>query len=330
MMKQRVTRRDVALRAGVSETVVSYVLNANRYVDSEKKERVLRAVRELGYFPSPVARALKGKDAHHVLFIVDDMISEYFGSIISEMEKLVAGKGFLFSLACDRGDENFVQTVCNWSFDGIVIGSATIREDDIQKIIDTGMPTVILAMNDYPRFCGRYGLVFTGLMEGSLKIMECFRAKGRKRIAFLDSFCIGDAPVDRTGFRYIGYKVALNGQEEIVIDRCEDSARLRKKIAEVYEGKHFDALFCRTDRMAAEAMLALSAMGLSVPDDVSVVGVNNSRIAMYTRPRLTSLAIRKDEVARATLQLFALLKKNREEEVLTVQLETDLIERESV
>lgn len=82
--------------------------------------------------------------------------------------------------------------------------------------------------------------------------------------------------------------------------------------------------------MAAEAMLALSAMGLSVPDDVSVVGVNNSRIAMYTRPRLTSLAIRKDEVARATLQLFALLKKNREEEVLTVQLETDLIERESV
>ena len=77
-------------------------------------------------------------------------------------------------------------------------------------------------------------------------------------------------------------------------------------------------------------MLALSAMGLSVPDDVSVVGVNNSRIAMYTRPRLTSLAIRKDEVARAALQLFALLKKNREEEVLTVQLETDLIERESV
>ena len=96
MMKQRVTRRDVALRAGVSETVVSYVLNANRYVDSEKKERVLRAVRELGYFPSPVARALKGKDAHHVLFIVDDMISEYFGSIISEMEKLVAAKAFSF------------------------------------------------------------------------------------------------------------------------------------------------------------------------------------------------------------------------------------------
>ena len=82
--------------------------------------------------------------------------------------------------------------------------------------------------------------------------------------------------------------------------------------------------------MAAEVMLALAAMGLRVPEDVSVVGVNNSRIAMYTRPRLTSLAIRKDEVAKATLRLFSSLRVSSKEEILTVQLETDLIERESV
>lgn len=330
MTRGRITRKDVALKAGVSETVVSYVLNANRYVDRAKKERVLQAVRELGYVPSPAARSLKGKDAHHVLFIVDDMVSEYFGSIIAEMEKLVAGKGFLFSLACDRGDENFVQTVCNWSFDGIIIGSATIRTEDIQRIIDTGMPTVILSMNDYPAFSGRYGLIFTGLKSGSVKVMECLGKRGRKRIAFVDSFSISGSPVNKADFRYIGYREALNGACEIIIDGCFGSAELRKKIADVYEKTHFDALFCRTDRIAAEAMIALSAITLAVPSDVSVVGVNNSRIAMYTQPRLTSLAIRKDEVAKATLRLFSSLRVSSKEEILTVQLETDLIERESV
>lgn len=326
----RVTRRDVARAAGVSETVVSYVLNANRYVDKDKKERVLKAVKELGYVPSPAARVLKGKDAHHILFIVDDIVSEYFGSIIAEMERLVVGKGFLFSLASDRGDSSFVDTVCNWSFDGIIIGSATISLNDIQRIIGTGMPTVILSMNEYPRFHGTYGLVLTGLRNGTHEVMACLRRRGRRRIAFVDSFNAAGRPVDRSGYRFIGYSECLEGAGEIVIDACVDSADLRRKLAQAYEASRFDALFCRTDRMAAESLLALDAMGLRVPGDISVVGVNNSRIAMYTKPRLTTLAIRKADVASATLELFSGIKRYAGGDVLTVQLETDLIERESV
>ena len=56
-----VTRKDIALEAGVSETIVSYVMNNNRYVDKEKRKRVLEAVEKLGYRPNPIARALKGK-----------------------------------------------------------------------------------------------------------------------------------------------------------------------------------------------------------------------------------------------------------------------------
>lgn len=326
----RVTRSDVAKAAGVSVTVVSYVLNGNRYVDKEKKERVLAAVKELGYVPNPVARALKGKDAHHILFIVDDLVSEYFGSIIAEMEKLVVGKGYLFSLSSDRGDADFVNTVCKWSFDGIIIGSATISTADIQRIIDTGMPTVILSMNEYPRFNGSYGLVLTGLRNGTHEAMDCLRRHGRRRIAFVDSFSESHKPVERSGYRFMGYSECLDGQEEIVIDGFADSEELRMKLAVAYEEHHFDALFCRTDRMAAESILAMGSMGLEVPGDVSVIGVNNSRIAMYTQPRLTSLAIRKGDVAAAALELFKKLKKGGEGEVLSVQLQTDLIERASV
>ena len=64
--RTRVTRKDIAREAGVSETIVSYVMNNNRYVDKEKKKRVLDAVNKLGYRPNSIARALKGKKLNHI------------------------------------------------------------------------------------------------------------------------------------------------------------------------------------------------------------------------------------------------------------------------
>lgn len=327
---RKVTRKDVALEAGVSETVVSYVLNSNRPVDGRKKARVLEAVRKLGYVPSPAARSLKGKAARHILFVVDDLVSEYFGTIMGELEKLVAGQGYLFSLSCDRGDEGFVDTLCRWSFDGIVIGSATISDADIQRIIDTGMPTVVLAMNEYPRFKGRYGLIDTGLRDGAHKVMAALRSHGRRRIAYVDSFSQEGGFADPRCCRLGGYLDCLEGQEAIVIDGCADAAALSIKLGEAYRQKGFDALFCRSDQMAAECLLILDRMGLAVPRDVSLVGVNDSRIAMYLKPRIASLAIRKAEVASSTLELFSRIRAAGGDEVLTVQLECDLIIRASL
>ena len=76
------TRRDVAERAGVSVTIVSYVLNNNRYVAKDKRERVYRAIEELHYRPNAVARALKGKKSNHILFIADNISNEHFGKIV--------------------------------------------------------------------------------------------------------------------------------------------------------------------------------------------------------------------------------------------------------
>ena len=85
--RERVTRADVAKMAGVSETIVSYVINNNRYVAMEKRKRVEEAVRALNYRPNNIARALKGKHSNQILFIADHITNEYFASIVSEMDK---------------------------------------------------------------------------------------------------------------------------------------------------------------------------------------------------------------------------------------------------
>ena len=76
--RQKVTRKDVAREAGVSETIVSYVLNKNRYVKEEKRQRVLEAVEKLQYQPNNIARALHGKGSRQILFIAEELSSCYF------------------------------------------------------------------------------------------------------------------------------------------------------------------------------------------------------------------------------------------------------------
>ena len=85
--RQKVTRKDVAREAGVSETIVSYVLNKNRYVKEEKRQRVLEVVEKLQYHPNNIARALHGKGSLQILFIAEELSSGYFSELVSQMSR---------------------------------------------------------------------------------------------------------------------------------------------------------------------------------------------------------------------------------------------------
>ena len=121
--KERVTRADVAALAGVSETIVSYVINNNRYVAKDKRERVEEAVRVLNYRPNNVARALKGKPSNQILFIADHITNEYFANIVNEMDQYAYDAGYLISLCGNRNTKEFASQVISRQYDGIIITS---------------------------------------------------------------------------------------------------------------------------------------------------------------------------------------------------------------
>jgi DNA-binding LacI/PurR family transcriptional regulator len=323
---KRVTRRDVAEKAGVTETIVSYVVNDNRYVDKEKRERVEEAIKELGYRPSPMARALKGKKTGHILFIADDLKSEHFGSIICEMEKLASGQGLIVSLCKDSDDPSFLQSVQDWLFDGIIIGSATISDAMIQNILDIGVPTVLFEIRKFPVFSGTYGTINSGLYEGTRDCLRLLEGKGRTRIAFVSS--VGQRLED-DDFRYQGYKDCVPEGKRIVIRDAEDEEMLFWMVQEMYRTDGFDALFCRTDVSACIAVKALEAMGVHVPSNVAVVGCNDSLVGRFLDPPLTSIHIRRDLLAKNALSMLEQLKK-KASLPLKVRLQTELVVRESV
>ncbi len=326
---RRVTRKDVAEEAGVTETIVSYVLNKNRYVDGEKKERVLAAVKKLGYRPSPMARGLKGKGTDHYLFIADDLMSEHFALIVFEIEKLASQRGYCISLCSDRQD----WALLNWNFDGIIIASATMSEKRINEYIGTGIPVVVLGMKKYTKLKGTYGLINSGLEQGARDAVGYMIRKGRKSIAYMPSLSVGTNGLDENDYRYLGYIEAMRVHDlpSRILPSCSSEDEIIAAVMEAYKTEPFDAVFARTDSIAAVVMKALLKLGLVTGKDVAVIGVNNTSLCRFLSPVLTSVHIRRDEIAKWIIELLSRIRSGQgESKGLLVLLQTDVVERESV
>ena len=162
----RVTRADVAKYAGVSETIVSYVLNNNRYVAAEKRERVKKAVAELNYHPNVIARALRKKTSRQILLITDIVIDELFGEILYQLDKYAYDKGYMVSLCKYHNVDSYLGRVINSQFDGIIINSAGFKTEYINQIAQAGTPVVLFLTKKYEQIPDGVATIDSGLYKG--------------------------------------------------------------------------------------------------------------------------------------------------------------------
>ena len=337
----RVTRADVAREAGVTETIVSYVINANRYVDSEKCRRVKAAIKKLHYIPNTMARALKGKKTNHILFIADDITGNHFGEIISEMDRIAYDKGYFISLCADKNDKFFIQRIFERFFDGIIIASCTFSEQYIQNLIQSQIPVVLFKIRNYRTFEGTYGQINTGLYEGARLCVKALYEKGRRSLLFIDR--LGEKPAGKIrqderlrGFTDQCKEFGLDFSSKHIVQNCADETELIRKIEKRFSARnHPDGIFARTDSVACAAMQGIKQAGLLIPKDVSVIGFNNSPQCKYTVPRLSSIQINRAEAAKYAVELLEKLIDNNTDEkttafCLNMELHTELIIRESL
>ncbi len=310
MIKKPVTRKDVAERAGVSVTIVSYVLNENRYVEQNKRERVLAAVKELNYRPNTVARALKGKKSNHILFIADNISNEHFANIVEEMDKIAYGKGYLISLLADRNDASFVSQINSRQVDGIVISSTTLAPEYVTQLVESGVPVVLLMNRKYPAFTREVGRVYTGLNKGVKLCVQLLQNKGRKHIIYIDRVSSKGHFSDLSDQRYRGFceqmkESGLTLSEQSTLSGYASEAELTAALqAKLLSGTLIDGIVARNDALACVAMKAVQNIGLRVPEDISVVGFDNSRLGAYIEPSLTSVALNRKEIAKTIVTML--------------------------
>ncbi len=297
----------VAKEAGVSETIVSYVINNNRYVDAEKRRSVHEAIKKLGYRPNAIARSLKLKRSKHILFVADRIDNEHFGKLLFEMDNLLYDKGYFISLAHNRNNDEFVHHAVSRQFDGMIISSISFKEEYIHAIAAAGIPVALMLNRDYRNLPAGVGIVTPGLYEGARECVRHLHAGGCRNILYIDRYSGRGNFSDASDLRLKGYLDAMAdlGMEvdgENVVTNCAGAAAVREAVARrLRSGRKVDGVFARNDRLAALAMEAIKAEGLSIPGDVAVVGFDNSELSRFTHPPLTTMEIDRKGVAGAAV-----------------------------
>ncbi|WP_432877129.1 LacI family DNA-binding transcriptional regulator [Kribbella sp. CA-245084] len=300
----RPTIAGVARAAGVSVASVSRVLNGLPATE-EMVERVQRAVQELGYVPDARARSLKVGRTFQLTLAVADVGNPVYVTMMRAVEEVVSAAGYRLVVTTtgpDVVDEvALVRGMARGYADGLLISPIRVDEDLVKSIRECEVPVVVAG--NVPAKAG-VDTVRANSPKGMLLAVEHLVAQGRRRIAFLN----GPADTVPGGARAKGFTDALktHGLEPIALAEATDFtfAAGRAAAPDLLTAGGFDAVICANDLLAVGLMHELAAVGLDVPGDVAVVGMDDSELAEQCFPTLTSVNLGSAERGRRAAELL--------------------------
>lgn len=304
------TRKDVAELAGVSETIVSYVINDNRYVSADKKQRVLDAVEKLHYRPNSIARALKGKGTSLILFIADNVANDYFGRLLQELYSIAYDKGYLVSLMSTKNNQDFVSRILAWNVDAVIISSSSLSENYVQLLIDNGIPVVLLMTRDYATIHGRAARIYTGIESGIMVAVRYLYDSGCRNLVHVDRVSAHGHFSNRQDLRYRGFcnqmeTLGMQLTDQSFISGCANHEELFSAVCNrIDSGIPVDGFVCRNDALACTVVNAVLSCGKKIPEDISVIGFDNSDTSKVIRPALSTIAMDQEGISLAALELI--------------------------
>lgn len=299
-MKQtnHITKKDVAERAGVSTATVSYVINNGpRQVATETRERVLKVIQELGYYPNDLARSLAMKQTLTIGFVIPDLMNPFYAGLAQEFEDICFSNGYLV-FVCDTHRNHdkeirIAESLRSKRVDGVALLPDTGSLEALQILEQAGIATVVIE-HDAP---GLHGVAiddFNGGVIGTEHLLEL----GHRCIAFIrqESFTTSRRRLE--GFVHAHQKVGLNVTSDYIVS-CGWSfnAGIEAMNHLLNLPEYPTAVFAHNDVIALNAIHAIRERGLSVPEDISVVGYDDIAEASISSPTLTTVSYPKSDVA---------------------------------
>lgn len=324
-----VTLKDVAEKAGVSVSLVSYVLNGKKKVRPDTYQRIQDAVEELDYYPNLAASGLKTNSSKMIGVVVSDMMDAFFTEVLNKLEKDLLKLGYCMTI-CDSENNAKIERKCirnllAHSIDGLIlIGTG---DNDYTFLKNQKLPVVCV-----DRMSGEgIPTVKTNNVQGGIVGAEFLQQKGYNAITFFAVEKKQYAIDRKNGFlEYAGQ----NGMQVQVIKLKKSSYEqveeaVRKYLQSDLYMHSKSAIFCCTDTIAAYTIRALMNRRVMIPDDVAVLGFGNSTICEYTNPPITSVAQDKSMISSQTVDIIMRMI-NGEKKIGNVYMDSHIEERESV
>jgi LacI family transcriptional regulator len=299
----RVRIKDVAERAGVSPATVSRVLNGVASVRVEYRERVLRAIEEMGYRPNRLASNLRRQKAEMIGVVVSDIENPHFTQMVRAVEDAAYRRGYRV-LLCNT-DENpekqksYLQMLAAERVLGVLISPSDAAGEELSELIDLGIPVIAFDRSvDDPRA----DAVVVDNAAGTWLATEYLIRAGHERIGFVSGLSSTETSVERQ----LGYEGAMR---EAGLEPCSASGGFRiadgrTATEELLETGDLTALIVSNNLMTIGALEVLRAHRIRVPEEMALVAVDDPFWAKLVEPPLTTLAQPVREMADCAVELL--------------------------
>ncbi|GHI03288.1 LacI family transcriptional regulator [Streptomyces cellostaticus] len=290
------TIRDVAERAGVSKSLVSLVLRGSEQVRPEKREAVLRAVRELGYRPNAAARSLSEQRTRTVGVLLNDLRNPWFVDLLDGLNSLLRDNGLHMLLADARlnrrtGDD-LTGPFLDLGVDGLVV-VGTLPGPDFLGAVAERIPVVVAGARE-PVLTG-VDVVANDDEAGARLVTEHLLGLGHRRVAHI----AGYGAVGELRRRSFEATMRNHGAQALVeLSDMTEEGGYRTTVRLLSRPDRPTAVFAVNDIASVGALSAAEELGLRVPRDLSVTGYDNTSIARLRHVWLTTVDTAPYEVGR--------------------------------
>ena len=329
-----VSIQDVAARANVSISTVSRVLNRRNIVNEETRKRVESAINDLGYSPNVFARGLMLRRSHILGLVLPDLHGEFYSEIIRGANLRARELGYKLMVssvgAKDDGSELMAAVGDHGLVDGLAVMISESNARTRATLEKVKIPLVVL---DGDIVGVKHDAVVIDQRQGAVAMLRhLVNERAVRRIVFVGGLITNIDTMERlSALREVMAEANLEVAASDIhhLDYQYDTAyELGAKRVREWSRRRA-AIFAANDEMAAGIIDAALEAGLSIPDDLAVVGFDDTRIAAMTRPRLTTVRVPMSAMGAAAVDLLCQRLENPKRPATKLILESELVVRES-
>lgn len=328
-----VTIYDVAKKANVSMATVSRVINGNTNVKPTTRKKVLAAIDELGFRPNAVARGLASRKTTSVGVIIPDISNMFFAELARGIEDIATM--YKYHIILSSSDQNLnreldlFDNMLEKQVDGVIFMGGSVSEDHVKAFRNSNIPVVLAATVDESNEIPSVNIDYYSAIQDA--VHHLVEEGNHKSIGYVSNNT--GSSIERSKIQ--GFKDKLEDHKIQVpshlIYEGDDTYQAGLKAAEYFLGldESPSAIMTSSDEMALGVVHGAQDRGVKIPEDLSVVGFDNTRLSVMVRPELTTVVQPMYDIGAVSMRLLTKLLKNEEVSEDQVVLPHRIIKRSS-
>ncbi|QOS82196.1 LacI family DNA-binding transcriptional regulator [Paenibacillus sp. JNUCC31] len=328
----KATIYDIAREAGVSIATVSQVINGKGKISEKRRAEIMEIMERLHYQPSAIAAALTGKQTYTLGLLVPDISNPYFAELARAVEDRSRQLGYSVVICStdnkDERVERYLNLLQQKRVDGMMIGTGIDNAEILSPLLQQSIPVALIARH-MPSL-SVHTVAIDDRLGGALAA-EHLLELGHTRVAVLSE----PSKVSSSKERVRGFREALEmaglslGADQVRESSADLGSAKKEALVFLTEQNRATGLFCCNDMQAIGALQAAKELGLRVPEDVSIIGFDNTILASVTSPPLTTVAQPIEDLGRRAVDLLIDELKDESKPPQRVVLKPELVVRDS-